>query len=268
MRRDHPARARDGASCGEAQDGADQSALSCGRALVWVACLCACAALLEACALFGKSAPLDIRYYSAERAPWSGPPAPVLAAALGPAGTTPQNAASGPAARATLRLGRVTSGDYLRERIAYRSSARELGYYETRRWTERPEAYLRRALASALFEERSLTRAVSGPAPTLEVELIEFDEQLAPVHAARVRARALLTDQRVSRFEHTFSAEQPVDGRNFERVASAMAAALDRCVEEISDRVVAELASAAPSANMPAVPSTDGFGRSPGQAAP
>ncbi len=209
-----------------------------------------CAALLGGCALLGKSAPLDRRYYSAERTLWSAAPPAALSAA--------RTGVASPSVPASLRMGRISSGAHLRERIAYRSSVRELGFYETRRWTERPEAYVRRALASALFEERTLVRAVSGPAATLDVELIDFDELLGPRHAARVRIRAVLTDQRTARFEHTFSAEQAVaKDDDFERVADAMATALSRCVEELSDRVVAELASPSATAASAPPPSAD-----------
>jgi ABC-type uncharacterized transport system auxiliary subunit len=189
------------------------------------------AATVSACAFFGKSDPLEPRYYSVESGK-SQAPAP---------------AGSELARGQTLKLGSIEGGSHLRDRIAYRSSDRELGFYDSRRWTERPEAFFRRALAHALFEERSLVRAVSGSAPTLEVELTDFDELLTPRHAVRVRARVLLADQRVARFEHTFSVEQPVasQAESFDSVADAMAVALERCVDEIGDRVVAELSSLA-----------------------
>src|SRR4029078_3767284 len=81
-----------------------------------------------------------------------------------------------------LRLGRVVAGSSCPEQIPYRDSDHELGFYEERRWTERPEVYLRRALARALFEERGATRVVSGFAPTLDVELTAREEIRAPQH--------------------------------------------------------------------------------------
>src|SRR4029077_4048150 len=114
------------------------------------------------CALLSKAAPLQPRYFSLEDGP--------LASNRGAALRSPTSGAM------QLRLGRVSAGPHLRERIVYRDSDHELGYYEDRRWTERPETYLRRALARALFEERGLLRVVSGGAPTLEVELVAFEE--------------------------------------------------------------------------------------------
>jgi cholesterol transport system auxiliary component len=81
---------------------------------------------------------------------------------------------------AELRLGRVTAASYLGERIVFRDSNYELGYYEERRWTERPEAFLRRAVARALFEDRGLRRVVSGAATTLDIELTELTELRSP----------------------------------------------------------------------------------------
>lgn len=201
-----------------------------------------CCVFAAGCAFFGKSDPLSPRYYSAERAGRPGP------------------SAAEPTPDVRLRLGSIVGGSHLRERIAYRSGERELGFYERRRWAERPEVYLRRALSRALFEERGLGRAISGVAPTLEVELTDFDELRLDPHQVRVRAHVLLIDARSVRFEHTFGADEAVaqgedDDDAYARVADAFARALGRVVDEISDRIVAELRtppiSAAPSSSPP-----------------
>src|SRR4051794_38545045 len=44
-----------------------------------------------------------------------------------------------------LYLGRVGSSSYLRERVVFRDPDHKVGFYEDRRWTERPEAYVQRA---------------------------------------------------------------------------------------------------------------------------
>ncbi|MET0341773.1 MAG: ABC-type transport auxiliary lipoprotein family protein [Polyangiales bacterium] len=202
--------------------------------------VCLPAVLLAGCSFFGKSEPLDARYYSAERA-------------FGPSASAAPVAASA----VPLRLGEVSGSTHLRERIAYRTAPRELGFYDGRRWTERPEAYLRRALAHALFEQRGMQRITSGVAPTLEVELTHFEEVLAPRHAVRVQAHVLLRDHRSARFEHTFGAEQEVESGTFDAVPEALANALGRVVDEISDRVVAELQA------RPALVSPDPAARQP-----
>jgi cholesterol transport system auxiliary component len=183
--------------------------------------------LLPGCAFFGKSEPLSLRYYDPE-------------SEVKEVATTP------PAlGKPSLRLGHVVGGSHLRERIAYHVSARELGFYDDRRWTERPEDYLRRALARGLFEERAITSLVTGVGPSLDVELLDFSELRGQKHGVRVRARAVLVDQRAVRFEHTFTVEEPVSGGDdaddFARVADAMARALTRTVDEIGDRVLGEL---------------------------
>src|SRR4051812_29381315 len=114
--------------------------------------LCAIAALsASACALTSKSDPIVPRYFSPER------PGEALRA-----GAKPEKPL------AELRLGRINSAPYLDERLVFRDSDHEFGYYEERRWTETPDEYLKRRLARVLFEERGLRHVVGGFAPTLE----------------------------------------------------------------------------------------------------
>lgn len=182
-----------------------------------------CALALSACSFFGKQAPLSPRYYD---------PEPSSAGAqLAPIGKG-------------LRLGHVVGATHLRERVAYHVSERELAFYEGRRWTERPENYLRRALAHELFERRSLTQIVSGVAPTLEVELTDFSELKEPKHAVRAKLRAVLVDARTVRFEHTFAVEVAVEGDDFTSVPRALGDALAQLVAEVAERVVTELPTA------------------------
>jgi cholesterol transport system auxiliary component len=185
------------------------------------------ACLLSGCAFFGKTEPLDARFYSAERS-------------VAPTQSSPVQS------EAPLRLGSISGATHLRELIAYRESEREVGFYQGRRWTERPEAYLQRALAQVLFEQRGMQRVTSGMAPTLDVELTHFDELLGAPHRVKVQAHVVLRDRRSARFEHTFGAEQEVRGGDFVEVAEALSVALGRCVDEIADRVVAELRARPP----------------------
>jgi cholesterol transport system auxiliary component len=190
---------------------------------------------LAACALFSKAEPLVPRYFTPEDS--------VVAA------TAAQNA--GPTDGSDprrLRLGSVRGGSHLRERIMFRQTTHELAYYEDRRWTERPEAYLRRALARALFEERGLARVVSGSVATLEAELVAFEEIRAPTHTVRVQVIVTLSDDRVVRLQQTFTAEQPVQNArssgqrdDADAVVDALANALHQCVAQIADAVVAKL---------------------------
>ena len=105
-----------------------------------------------------------------------------------------------------LRLGRIESWSHLRERMVVRRSAQELIYQDGRRWTERPDVYLRRALSLALFERRGLAEVRLGRAITLEVELTAFEEVQHPPEAEeRVRLQAFysLHDERLGLLQDT-----------------------------------------------------------------
>lgn len=183
------------------------------------------------CALTSKAEVVDIRYFSPEQVK---PRLSSAEASTPPAAPAPNNALA-------VRLGRVTSGPNLRERIAFRDAAYELGYYEDRRWTERPETFVRRELGRTLFEEHGLHRAIYGDAPTLEVEVLAFDElKLKDEHAARVQLKVLLMGDRDVLFEETLTVDRPVTGgekAKFQDVVAAMAGALDAACEQVTSHV-------------------------------
>jgi cholesterol transport system auxiliary component len=184
-------------------------------------------ASLAGCALTSKSEALMSRYFSPERSRRMPPRAHAGEPAL------------------ELRLGRVRAGSHLGERIVYHQAPNELGFYEDRRWTEPPEEYLRRSLARTLFEERRLRHVVTGPAPTLEVELSAFEEIRSSPKVARVRVTARLLDERVARLEETITFDQRVDSGGSDDAhafAGAMGGALDATVAAIADRVIEQLA--------------------------
>jgi cholesterol transport system auxiliary component len=184
--------------------------------------------LLAGCALLGKSEPLVPRYFTPD---WG-------------AEATAPRARSG----LLLRLGRVEGRSHLRERMAVRSSPRELYFHEDRRWTERPEVYLRHALSRALFEERGVVEALSGRALVLEVELVAFEEIERP-HLARLQARMVLRDDRVVLLDETLAVEQAVAGGAGADPAAAVVEALSQVLgagaAQIADRVVPRLAELA-----------------------
>jgi cholesterol transport system auxiliary component len=185
----------------------------------------------SACALTSKADLVETRYFSPEHVKAGGddakaPPAPAPNAAL------------------ELRLGRVLSGSNLRERIAYRNAAYELGYYENLRWTERPEAYVRRELGRSLFEEHGLHRVLSGVAPSLDVEVIAFDDvRLATGRAARIQLKIILFEDNGVILEETLSVDRPVAGEKakIEDVIAAMASALEAAAELVTLKVQAAL---------------------------
>jgi hypothetical protein len=137
-----------------------------------------------------------------------------------------------------IRLGRVTSGSDLGLRIAYGDGLYQIGYYEGLRWTERPQQYVRRAVGRALFEQGPFRRAMTGEAPTLDVEVVDFEEVKAPTtHAARVSLRIVLSAERVL-FERTVSVSKAIAGGDFDGFVAAMSQALEASVREVERAVV------------------------------
>ena len=189
--------------------------------------LLACSGAFSGCALFGKNEPMVPRYFTVSDE----------------AASTRSVTSRGP----EVRLGRIESWSHLRERLVTRDAAHELFFHEARRWTERPEIYLRAALARTLFEERGLTESLGGHALTLDVELVAFEELLAP-HVARMRARMVLRNESVALLEETITIEQTVavnaDCDVARAVAEALSQAMHAGVERIADRVIERLTAA------------------------
>ncbi len=194
-----------------------------------VAAVFIAALMLNGCALFSKGDVPMRRYFSPD---------------------LPSNAAKdAPRSNAELRLGRVTGAQTIAERIIFRESEHEVGFYDDRLWTEKPELYLRRGLARVLFEEQGLRSVMRGAGPTLDVELIRFEEVKTPQHVARVKVSFALSDERVVSLQQTLSFEKPVAPSTKETeasaVAQAMGEALREAVDEISNRVIADLSKTA-----------------------
>ncbi len=190
------------------------------------AALVASVALTSACALLTKSDPITPRYFSPE-----------------PAETT----RSDPAADSglELRFGRVNAGASIRDRMAYRDSTYEVGYYDERLWTDKPEAYVKRALASALFHRRGVRQILSGIGTTLEVDVVAFEEVKAPAHVGRVELSYVLYDDRVVRLSRSVAVDRPIAEAKGDAAANAvvqaLAEALSATVDLVADSTVAEL---------------------------
>lgn len=145
-----------------------------------------------------------------------------------------------------VRLGRVTSADYLRQKMVFRRSAYELGYHEEDRWTERPEAYLERMLTRALFEVHGFERAVSGASPTLDAQLLAFEEWQSAPRRAHVEVKISLYDDGASRSEKTLTFEQPIlPDQDADAVARALSVALGRAVTAVATDLSQTLARGA-----------------------
>jgi cholesterol transport system auxiliary component len=196
------------------------------------ALLLAAAPLLGSCALLSKSELQTARYFTP--------------ASSANGGTSPASRLN--SAPRSLRLGRITSSAHLRERMVYRDARGRVSYDEERRWTERPETYLRRALSRALFEERNFRRSVTGTGPSLDVELVAFEELRGQEPVARLEAVILLEDGQASLFEQTLVVERPIapsaEGERDDAVVLALSEALHQAVAQIADRVATAMAAA------------------------
>ena len=168
------------------------------------------------CALMSRGKSLDVRWYTAEQ------PRESLGVAEIQGGCP-------------LRLGHLTSGTDLGTRIAFGDGVYQVGYYEDLRWTEHPGQYVQRALERALFESGIFWSAMTGPAPTLDVELLDFKEIKSPmVHAARVAVRVFVVSDAEQHFERTVVVSQPVAGDRFDDFVAAMARALQETANEVA----------------------------------
>lgn len=194
------------------------------------------------CALTSKSDSVILRYFTPERVGQrTAPPQPSVASA------TPLQ----------LHLGRVAAASYLRERIAFRDSDYEVGFYDDLRWTERPEAYVRRAMIRGLFEDQPLQQVVTGAAPTLDVDLSAFEELRTPTHTARVEITWTLYNDHAVLVQKTLLAERPIveskTSTGPAAVAIAMSDALADAVKQVVSGTMTALATI-PSPVAPAVP--------------
>jgi hypothetical protein len=112
-------------------------------------------------------------------------------------------------------------------------------------WTEPPEQFVRRALDSELFETHAFRRVVAGVAPTLDVEVLSFEELRQGSPRARLSLLITLRDERHALLERTISVEVPLvparEGEEGPALAAAMSSALSRATKEIAQRVSAEL---------------------------
>ena len=140
-----------------------------------------------------------------------------------------------------LRIGRIKGSADLREDMAYRVSEVEVGFYEDRRWAERPEQYVRRALVRALFERDGLGQIVGGNGPTLDVEVIGFEEVRGAAPQARVVLEYALHDEWTVIIARTIVVEKPIAGAGGPVDPSAFVTAISAALREAVDRVAVDV---------------------------
>lgn len=140
-----------------------------------------------------------------------------------------------------LTLTATAAGQHLGDRLMWRRSDVEVGFYDQERWTQPPARYVDRALSDALFVQRGLRRVERG-APALAVELVAFEELLLPQHEARVELRVLLADSEgAALFERSLRVTRPIAREDAEATAEALGAALDTAAEELAEAVASAL---------------------------
>lgn len=180
------------------------------------------------CALTSKADSVLFRYFSPELASTAGP-------------------SSGEAVGRglELRIGRIDAAAYIKDRLVFREDSQEVHYYDDLRWSEKPEAFLRRAVRRALFEDRGLHELVSRAGPTLELELDALDEVRGKSPLARARVTWVLRDEQTVLVQRTLVIERPLGSAKSppppDELARAMAAALAEVVRGVATEVVAEL---------------------------
>jgi ABC-type uncharacterized transport system auxiliary subunit len=193
------------------------------------------------CALLTKDDPLIPRYFSPGAETATDTAAPTAAATS-----------------AELRLGRVNSSAFIREQVVHRDGAHELGSYESIRWSEKPETYVRRALAHAIFDRRGVREVISGPATTLDVDVVTFEEVRGPPHVGTIRLDYRLLDDRVVRFARSVVVSRPIgDAKGAaaaDAIVAALAEALGDAVEIVAQAATDSALKQATAAGAPARP--------------
>ncbi len=162
--------------------------------------------------------------------------------------TVPSEKASGadPAPYSfTLLLGQITASDLYRDdHLVYTSDSEAMGTYEYRRWAEPPteminDVLLRELQSSARYEHvYSLRSGVRGDY-VLRGHLYDFREIDGKNLSVRVAFEYELRDSKreTTVWSHSYSHDQPVDGKD----VSAVVAAMNRDVQSGLNEVMASL---------------------------
>ncbi|TMB04770.1 MAG: hypothetical protein E6J57_01010 [Deltaproteobacteria bacterium] len=137
-----------------------------------------------------------------------------------------------------IRLRGVRSEPFLRERIVWRVSEVEYGLYEQRRWIDLPAHYVEQALGRRLRETPGLRLTNDPQAVALHVDVLAFDDVLAPTHEANVALAVTLEDRAHGRLlTRTLDARAGIENDDPASMATAMGQALDDAVAQVADAV-------------------------------
>ena len=134
-----------------------------------------------------------------------------------------------------LRLRRVQGTPLLRERIVWRASSVEYGLYDQRRWSDLPASYVERALENTLRAAPGIRLTDEPGTALLRVEVVAFEEVMAPARVAAVSLAVKLIDtKRFRLIDRTFSVEAPIASETPAATAVAMGRALDEAVVAVA----------------------------------
>ncbi len=137
-----------------------------------------------------------------------------------------------------IRLRGVRSEPFLRERIVWRVSEVEYGLYEQQRWIDLPAHYVEHALGRRLRETPGLRLTNDPQAVALHVDVLAFDDVLAPTHEANVTLAVTLEDRAHGRLlTRTLDARAGIENDDPASMAKAMGQALDDAVAQVADAV-------------------------------
>ena len=123
----------------------------------------------------------------------------------------------------TLRLGRVRAADHLTNRMVWRVSDVEYGFYELARWTEAPREYL------------------GSDAHVLDAKLVGFEEDLSDGRHARVAVAFHLHRGGVVRWTATLESLVPIANDDRAQTAAAIRGALTDVVARASEIIAGRL---------------------------
>jgi ABC-type transport auxiliary lipoprotein component len=169
-------------------------------------------ALTTACALTAKSSPVHVRYFA------------------------PEISAQRPAAPCSrvIHVGKVSSSAHLRYRMVRRRSPVELEVIDSTRWTEYPEAYLKRS-----FERRLGVQQNDSESTTVSLALLAFDDvERGAQHFARIEVEYEVTDDERPLARGVVAEERAATGADPRSVVEAMTRTLEATTNSLTERTV------------------------------
>lgn len=154
----------------------------------------------------------------------------------------------------SLLVGHFTAAHVYREdRLVYRQGAGELDTYHSQRWAEPPTEILEHLVLQALrdsgrFRSVAVQRGNARGDYVLRGRLENFEEVVAANNLGRIRLEVELDDTKNAAvlWSHSFSEEEPIQGKSMEAVVDALQRAAARAVTALSSSVAEYFAAHPP----------------------